>query len=29
MNNAKDGKDMQGLAASTAMYGYYAKNYFG
>jgi hypothetical protein len=28
MNNAKEGKDMQELAAATAMYGYYAKHYF-
>ena len=28
MNNAKPGKDMQELAANTAMYGYYAKQYF-
>ena len=28
MNNAKDGKPMQGLASATAMYGYYAKTYF-
>jgi hypothetical protein len=28
MNNAKPGKPMQQLAASTAMYGYYADNYF-
>jgi hypothetical protein len=28
MNNAKPGKDMQELAANTAMYGYYAKAYF-
>ena len=29
MNNAKEGKTMQELAAATAMYGYYAKAYFG
>ena len=29
MNNAVDGKQMQDLAAATAMYGYYAKAYFG
>jgi hypothetical protein len=28
MNNAKPGKPMQTLAANTAMYGYYANNYF-
>lgn len=28
MNNAKPGKDMQQLAAATAMYGYYAKAFF-
>jgi hypothetical protein len=28
MNNAKPGKDMQELAADTAMYGYYAAQYF-
>ena len=28
LNNAKPGKDMQELAAATAMYGYYAKEYF-
>jgi hypothetical protein len=28
MNNAKDGKEMQSLAANTAMYGYYAKLHF-
>ena len=28
MNNAKPGKDMQELAANTAMYGYYAKEFF-
>ena len=28
MNNAKPGKDMQALAAATAMYGYYAGEYF-
>ena len=28
MNNAAPGKDMQSLAANTAMYGYYAKLYF-
>lgn len=28
LNNAKDGKDMQELAANTAMYGHYAKAYF-
>jgi hypothetical protein len=28
MNNAKPGKDMQALAAATAMYGYYAEAYF-
>jgi hypothetical protein len=28
INNAKPGKDMQELAANTAMYGYYAKQYF-
>ena len=28
MNNARDGKPMQELAAATAMYGYYAKLYF-
>ena len=28
MNNAKPGKPMQTLAAATAMYGYYANNYF-
>jgi hypothetical protein len=28
MNNAKPGKNMQELAANTAMYGYYAKLYF-
>jgi hypothetical protein len=28
MNNAKEGKPMQALAAATAMYGYYAKAYF-
>jgi hypothetical protein len=28
MNNAKPGKDMQELAANTAMYGYYAKAFF-
>jgi hypothetical protein len=28
MNNAKPGKDMQELAAATAMYGYYAKEFF-
>lgn len=28
MNNAKDGSVMQELAAATAMYGYYAKEYF-
>jgi hypothetical protein len=28
MNNAKPGKNMQELAANTAMYGYYAKEYF-
>jgi hypothetical protein len=28
INNAKDGKAMQELAAATAMYGYYAKAYF-
>ena len=28
MNNAKDGSTMQELAAATAMYGYYAKEYF-
>jgi hypothetical protein len=28
LNNAKEGKDMQELAAATAMYGYYAKLYF-
>jgi hypothetical protein len=28
MNNAKPGKPMQALAAATAMYGYYAGEYF-
>jgi hypothetical protein len=28
LNNAKPGKDMQALAAATAMYGYYADLYF-
>jgi hypothetical protein len=28
MNNAMEGKEMQHLAASTAMYGYYAEQYF-
>jgi hypothetical protein len=28
MNNAVPGKDMQSLAANTAMYGYYAKVFF-
>ncbi len=28
VNNAKPGKSMQELAAATAMYGYYAKEYF-
>jgi hypothetical protein len=28
LNNAKDGKNMQELAANTAMYGHYAKAYF-
>ena len=28
INNAKPGKDMQALAAATAMYGYYAAEYF-
>ena len=28
LNNAKPGKDMQELAAATAMYGYYANAYF-
>jgi hypothetical protein len=28
INNAKPGKDMQELAANTAMYGYYAKAFF-
>ena len=28
VNNAKPGKDMQALAAATAMYGYYAAAYF-
>jgi hypothetical protein len=28
LNNAKPGKDMQELAAATAMYGYYAAQYF-
>jgi hypothetical protein len=29
MKNAAPGKEMQSLAANTAMYGYYAKVYFG
>lgn len=28
LNNAKPGKDMQALAAATAMYGYYAAQFF-
>lgn len=28
LNNAKPGKAMQALAAATAMYGYYAAQYF-
>jgi hypothetical protein len=28
MNNAKPGKSMESLASATAMYGYYANNYF-
>jgi hypothetical protein len=28
LNNAKPGKTMQALAAATAMYGYYAAQYF-
>jgi hypothetical protein len=28
MNNAQPGKNMQALAAATAMYGYYAAQYF-